>query len=425
MKKSVFYGILFVYVLGGISPTVLLAQSKAKEPSNKTAKSISIQESPGAAVYKKNVESIVLIEAEDSSGKRQGSGVAITLMYAGPSAGDYKATNTWIVTNAHVVKAAPFVNVMVAGYPAKGTVRYRDPQMDIALIFLPTSVIPAISLNSPVLHPSPGDSVFAIGAPKGLTRSITEGLVSANRTIDGVKLIQTSAAISPGSSGGGLFSQSGNLIGITTFKVVGGESLNFAVDIDQAASSMRALNAADMIKQLIDEKHHEQFGDAFVKWILTTSGANGSTVLDEYNKIFTTWMVSRDTETRDKLLFELASQYYLATQAPKALGDSGAKASGDSGEKSKTSGQIVVLICKLYDEQGKQETRTYKMDFDGSTVNGFPASVNSEYVRYSTNRNGAEFRYVFDRNAATLTVSTEGFPKFRHGGCSKSEGRVF
>jgi len=79
-----------------------------------------------------------------------------------------------------------------------------------------------------------GEQVYAIGSPRGLSNTMSEGLISGLRERDGVRLIQTSAATSPGSSRGGLFDDEGRLIGITSFGIVGGESLNFAVAIDEA-----------------------------------------------------------------------------------------------------------------------------------------------------------------------------------------------
>src|SRR5476649_1726632 len=87
----------------------------------------------------------------------------------------------------------------------------------------------------------PGARVYAIGAPEGLELSITEGLVSALRNIDGVRVFQSSAPISPGSSGGGLFDDQGNLIGITTFRIGEGQDLNFAVSSD----NVRQLSLAE------------------------------------------------------------------------------------------------------------------------------------------------------------------------------------
>lgn len=78
-----------------------------------------------------------------------------------------------------------------------------------------------------------GERVFAIGSPMGLENTLSEGIISGLRTDEGIRYIQTSAAVSPGSSGGGLFDENGALIGITTFKAEG-ENLNFAVAIDES-----------------------------------------------------------------------------------------------------------------------------------------------------------------------------------------------
>jgi hypothetical protein len=72
-----------------------------------------------------------------------------------------------------------------------------------------------------------GERVYAIGAPEGLELTISEGLISGLRDFDKGRVIQTSAAISPG-SGGGLFDSEGRLVGITTFYLKEGQSLSFA-----------------------------------------------------------------------------------------------------------------------------------------------------------------------------------------------------
>lgn len=74
-----------------------------------------------------------------------------------------------------------------------------------------------------------GETVYAIGNPRGLQRTISQGLLSGVRDAAETRLIQTTAPISPGSSGGGQFDGRGNLIGITTLTVVDSQNLNFAV----------------------------------------------------------------------------------------------------------------------------------------------------------------------------------------------------
>lgn len=73
-----------------------------------------------------------------------------------------------------------------------------------------------------------GEPVVAIGSPSGLTNTISEGIVSGVREEGGRQLVQTTAPISPGSSGGGLFDLGGRLIAITTFVLEGQGQLNFA-----------------------------------------------------------------------------------------------------------------------------------------------------------------------------------------------------
>lgn len=87
-----------------------------------------------------------------------------------------------------------------------------------------------------------GEDVIAIGAPfdAGLSHSVSKGIVSGIRSIDGKKVIQTDVAINPGNSGGPLIDSHGQVIGIVTWKVSGAgiEGLGFAVPISEAFRSL-------------------------------------------------------------------------------------------------------------------------------------------------------------------------------------------
>jgi S1-C subfamily serine protease len=77
---------------------------------------------------------------------------------------------------------------------------------------------------------SVGEAVYAIGNPRRLERTLSDGLLSGKRALNpNQRYLQTSAAISPGSSGGGLFDARGNLIGITTSTLRGSQNINFAI----------------------------------------------------------------------------------------------------------------------------------------------------------------------------------------------------
>ena len=82
-----------------------------------------------------------------------------------------------------------------------------------------------------------GERAITVGTPQGLELTVAEGLVSSKRTHKGSRLVQTSAPISHGSSGGGLFDARGQLLGITTFYFAGGQNLNFAVAAEEFAKA--------------------------------------------------------------------------------------------------------------------------------------------------------------------------------------------
>jgi cytochrome c-type biogenesis protein CcmH/NrfG len=107
------------------------------------------------------------------------------------------------------------------------TVASQDSTHDLVQLRVPGLTVPAVPLRlSTDLRV--GERVYAIGAPQGLELSISEGLISGLRLFDGRRAIQTTAPISAGSSGGGLFDDRGRLVGITTFYANDGQNLNFA-----------------------------------------------------------------------------------------------------------------------------------------------------------------------------------------------------
>jgi serine protease Do len=78
-----------------------------------------------------------------------------------------------------------------------------------------------------------GESVFAIGSPLGLERTVTEGILSTKtREFEGELYLQTTTQINPGNSGGPLFNMAGEVVGITNMKITFGEGLGFAIPIE-------------------------------------------------------------------------------------------------------------------------------------------------------------------------------------------------
>jgi len=138
-----------------------------------------------------------------------------------------------VATNLHVAGNSEVVAVHHQGKMYRSRVMMSLPESDLALLDVPELDAPAVNLST-TSRVRVGQTVFALGSPAGLELTLTTGIVSALRSDSGNQIIQTSAQISPGSSGGGLFDEKGNLIGITTFKGGGEaqEGLGFAMSAD-------------------------------------------------------------------------------------------------------------------------------------------------------------------------------------------------
>jgi hypothetical protein len=108
-----------------------------------------------------------------------------------------------------------------------------DKRKDIAFLKIPALDLPTAKLGRSNAVEI-GAAVYSIGNPLGLQNTLSQGLVSGIRDMDGYRLFQMSAPISPGSSGGPVFSVAGEVIGIAVLTIEGGQNLNFAIPIDYA-----------------------------------------------------------------------------------------------------------------------------------------------------------------------------------------------
>jgi tetratricopeptide (TPR) repeat protein len=163
--------------------------------------------------------SIVVIRTYDASGKsmKLGSGVAIA--------------SELIATNCHVIKDAAKIHVVRQGQEYLAAVRHSDWDRDVCTLTVSGINAPAV-VTGTTNHLKVGARVYAIGAPKGLELTLSEGIISSLRPVEGGQYLQITAPISPGSSGGGLFDEEGRLIGLPTFYLSEGQQLNFAVPVE-------------------------------------------------------------------------------------------------------------------------------------------------------------------------------------------------
>jgi len=141
-----------------------------------------------------------------------------------------------IVTNLHVVADATRVQVRLQNddvYEVTG-VRARDARRDIAVLQIQAFGLPTVPLaNSDEVQV--GEHVVVIGTALGmLENSVTSGVISGIRQVEGSRLFQMDAAVSHGNSGGPVINEHGSAIAITVSKLVKGESLNFAIPVNYA-----------------------------------------------------------------------------------------------------------------------------------------------------------------------------------------------
>jgi len=136
-----------------------------------------------------------------------------------------------IITNAHVVNGAYSAEVFSdEGYYDLITILNVDESMDLALLSVNAKNEVPLQTD-PDTELKPGQRVIAIGNPLGLEQTLSDGLISAVRMIDQLQILQITAPISPGSSGGPLLNEDGRVIGVVSATMREGQNLNFAIGI--------------------------------------------------------------------------------------------------------------------------------------------------------------------------------------------------
>ncbi len=188
-----------------------------------------------ATIYERVEDSVCLIQCYDTAGRRDSLGTGFILDLNGPK----------IVTNWHVLHGAARAEAKLSN----GTVcsisgivaAHEDQDIAIAEVITPpshgglegwhqTSLEP---LRMATSAPRPGDQVFAVGNPRGLRHTLSDGLISGIRGYGEGSRLQFTAPISPGSSGSPLLNSIGDVVGIVTSTLTNSQNLNFAAPIHQ------------------------------------------------------------------------------------------------------------------------------------------------------------------------------------------------
>tara|TARA_B100001057_G_C22680525_1_gene883573 strand:+ start:25 stop:1059 length:1035 start_codon:yes stop_codon:yes gene_type:complete len=245
-------------------------------------------------VVNKVFPATVLITAEDKNGQPQslGSGFLISP--------NIIATNFHVIENSYsgYVK---FVNKDEI-YEIEGVVGY-DISYDLALIKIGNNDGTPLLLKSPSVDI--GQKVFAIGNPLGLEGTISDGIVSGLREIGDFSVLQISAPISPGNSGGPVVNEKGEVIGVATFTFSEGQNINFAVPIkylkELLDNKIELVELASLVKKQENnsENTSKDFGGiSFTKFNLTGSDILSFSIKNNLRKkvhsIHAIWIIYDD-----------------------------------------------------------------------------------------------------------------------------------
>lgn len=201
----------------------LLAWATAKKPSMPTQ--LRTGSLSPEAVFNAVEKSVYVLVSSTSAARvrpkpavTQGSAVAVTPRIA--------------LTNCHVLEGNTVHWLTRDEIMVPVTVAYGDKKSDRCAVGSESAKLVPVAGVRAYATLGVGERVYTVGSPSGLENTLGEGIISGLRQRGEIDLVQTTAPMSPGSSGGGLFDRAGNLIGITTFLLRNSQNLNFAIAAD-------------------------------------------------------------------------------------------------------------------------------------------------------------------------------------------------
>jgi serine protease Do len=215
----------------------LLAQTDFSQQLLRRAQSQATQVSPSIALARRSTGTQAI---GDNMPLLQS---AVATLFSGNSSGSgfYINKEGWLLTNHHVVGDAKFVKVKLAnGRELVGEVMRSSAKRDVALIKTePVSLAP---FEIAITTAQAGEDVYVLGSPLGeqLAYTVTRGVISATREVDGLRWLQSDVRILPGSSGGPMVGRTGAVLGLTSRGLASGSAgVNLFVPIAEALAELK------------------------------------------------------------------------------------------------------------------------------------------------------------------------------------------
>lgn len=174
-------------------------------------------------IFDENSKTVVVVEGYNFEGFRisQGSGFILS-------------RDGLIITNYHVISGSSNITIKIG----KDILHVEalldlDKENDLVILKIKSSDFPMVKLGTPS-NIKIGEKIYVISSPEGFENTITEGIVSGLRDVEKEyeKVLQITAPVSPGSSGGPVFNEKGEVIGVVTFQVEGAQNINFALPVN-------------------------------------------------------------------------------------------------------------------------------------------------------------------------------------------------
>jgi S1-C subfamily serine protease len=206
-----------------------------------------------------------------------------------------------VITNCHVAVRGTTLGVKVRNEIRPATVQVADEALNLCRLSVPGLDIPPVQIGS-VWTLRTGQRVLAIGAPVGIEASMKDGVVSTLAQIDLGTVIHTTAQISPGWSGGGLFDMSGHLVGITTYHHPFGPNINVALPADWITQMQARSASPASTPQQAAAAQIQDISAALIagRWVCFGSvpGRNGDYTFRDDGRVLITTSEGRPSDSR-------------------------------------------------------------------------------------------------------------------------------